>query len=143
MEWLDANGAFYRSRVYALQNTLITIQDPTAFLAAVTALCNAGLQQHTFNGATTFDAAAPNSGTAYDSVYQIGQVTYTTTAPNAVRVMLPGLLKTALLADGIVIDPTALAALDTAVLAFVTDNLGNAATVRTTAVLTDRRNDLQ
>lgn len=143
MEWQDANGAFYRSRQYCDTGTLISPADPTAFLAALTALCNAGLQQHTINTLTTFDANPPNSGTAYDTIYQIGQVTYTTLAPASIRVLLPGLLKTALLADGIRIDPAALGALDTAVLAFVTDNLGNLATVRTSAILFDRRSDQQ
>jgi len=138
MEWSDANGAFYRTRNY-----MTAIANPAAVLAAIQALCNAGLQQETHGGATTFTATAPVSGTAYDSVFQIGQVSYTTLVPNGIRVMLPAPIKANLLADGIRFNPAALAALDLAVLATLTDNLGNLATVRTTAVLTDRRNDQQ
>lgn len=138
MEWQDANGAFYRTRNYMAAGS-----NPTAFLSALQGLCNAGLQQETHGGVTAFVSTAPISGTAYDSVFQIGQVSYTTATPAGIRVMLPALIKTNLLPDNIRINPSSLAAFDTAVLATLTDNLGNAATVRTTAIATDRRNDQQ
>jgi hypothetical protein len=136
-EWQDVNGTFYRSRNYMVAGT-----DPTNYLTQLQALVLAGLQQETHGGVTTFTAVPPTTG-VYDAVYQVGQVTYTTSGANAIRIMLPALIAANLLANGIVIDPAALAAFDAEVLAAITDNLGNLATVRTTAVLTDRRNDLQ
>lgn len=138
MEWADANGAFYRTRNYMAAGA-----NPAAFLAALQALCNAGLQQETHGGVTTFTATPPTAGTPYDTIYQVGQVSYLTVPPAGIRVMLPALMKSLLLPDGIRIDPLNLVALDAAVLATLTDATGNAATVRTTAILTDRRNDQQ
>jgi hypothetical protein len=138
MEWQDANGAFFRTRNYMQAGS-----NPAAVLAAIQGLCNAGLQQQTHGGVTTFTATPPIAGIAYDAIYQNGSVSYATVLGNGIRVTLPALIKANLLADGIRINPVALAALDLAVLATLTDNLGNAAAARTTAILIDRRNDLQ
>ncbi len=138
VEWADANGAFYRTRSH-----IPLAANPAALLAAEQALCNAGQQQETHGGVTTFLLTPPIAGTAYDTVFQVGQVSYDTVGGAGVRVLLPGLIKANLLADGIRINPAALAALDAAALATVTDNLGNLATARTSAVLFDRRSDQQ
>lgn len=138
MEWQDANGSFYRTRNY-----LAVGGNPAGVIAAIQALCNAGLQQETHGGATTFTATPPIAGVAYDAIYQNGQVSYLTAAGSGIRVFCPALIKSKLLADGIRIDPVNLVALDLAVLATLTDAAGSPATTRTTAILFDRRNDQQ
>lgn len=136
-EWNDVNGSFYRSRNYVPLAAGVG-----ALLAAEQALCNAAIVQNTVNGTTIFTGNVATPG-QYDNLYQIGQVTYTTVLGSAVRVMLPAPIAANLNPDGITFNPAALAGLDVAVLGVVTDNLGNLATVRTSAVLVNRLGDQQ
>ncbi len=138
VEWLDINGAFQRTANYVVAPMAF----PVPYITALQALSNAGIQQYSVNGVLTVLANAPAVG-QYDNMYQVGQIVYQTTAPGSVRVIVPAPRAANLQADKINFNPAALAGLDIQVLTNVDDALGNAATIRTSAVVYDRRTDQQ